>query len=189
MSDPSSNVRADARLKQLVLRDEQAEEDLWAFRHPDDPEGTPLTYSAIRVQIPLRYGFTISHASLLEFYRWLELKRQYDHAADTERQAMEEMAKNPDISEEDMKAAGRRIFRAAVMNKLDVKAFVAMEMVDVMKDRAQLARERLDFDKDKLSHASRSKIEAGLDALLAEIKGNPKAVELFNQLKLEVKKK
>ncbi len=195
MYDPTANVRADAKLKQLVLADEQAADDLWEFRNPE-PDGKVLPFSQIRAEIPLRWGFTISHDRLLEFYRWFALKRVYDQAAEVERQTMERLAQDPSVSEEEAKTISRKMFRAVVMAKQDIKGHIALEQLEVLKDQAAnardrtaLAKERLEFDKDKLSHASRSKIEAGLDALLAEIKGNPKAVELFNQLKLEVRKK
>lgn len=50
-----------------------------------------------------------------------------------------------------------------------------------------LKADKQDQDREKLNAASKSKIEEGLDALLAEIKGNKKAEAIFAQLKQEVK--
>jgi hypothetical protein len=50
-----------------------------------------------------------------------------------------------------------------------------------------LKADKQDQDREKLKAASKSKIEEGLEALFAEIKGNKKAEAIFAQLKQEVK--
>lgn len=51
-----------------------------------------------------------------------------------------------------------------------------------------LKRKDQEITERKLSAAAKDKIEVGLDALLAEIQGNPRALLLFNQLKEVVAK-
>jgi hypothetical protein len=48
---------------------------------------------------------------------------------------------------------------------------------------AILKAQRQQMDREKLTHSTKSKIEAGLDALFEEIKGNEKAEAIFAQLK------
>lgn len=50
-----------------------------------------------------------------------------------------------------------------------------------------LKADKQDQDREKLKAAAKSKIEEGLDALLAEIKGNKKAEAIFAQLQEVVK--
>jgi hypothetical protein len=160
MFDPSSNVRADARLKQLVLRDEQAADDLWEFRHPADADGKVIPYSEIRVQIPLRYGFTISHASLLEFYRWLELKRKYDHAAALAAQAREQRAQeNADLSDEDLDRYADRVFKSECLKEGNVKGYVSVRKVQLAEKAVENDSRRIRLLEDSAA-AAKAKIEA-----------------------------
>ncbi len=48
--------------------------------------------------------------------------------------------------------------------------------------KVQLKGRDQDIAREKLSAAAKTKIESGMDALFAEIKGNPKAEKLFQQL-------
>ena len=51
-----------------------------------------------------------------------------------------------------------------------------------------LKNRQLEFAREKLTVSIKSKIEAGLDALFEEIKGNPRAEKLFAELKEVVSK-
>jgi hypothetical protein len=73
------------------------------------------------------------------------------------------------------------VFTAETIENGNVKAYV--ELVKLQLQAAKQAIER-----EKITAAAKTKIEAGLDALLAEIQGNPKAMALFNQLKEAVAK-
>lgn len=52
---------------------------------------------------------------------------------------------------------------------------------------AILKAQRQQMDREKLTHSTKSKIEAGLDALFEEIKGNKAAEAVFAKLKESVK--
>jgi len=53
--------------------------------------------------------------------------------------------------------------------------------------RVQIAKDRLAHDKEKLSAALRTKLEAGLEALYQEIKDNPAALKHYEDLKATIK--
>jgi hypothetical protein len=55
--------------------------------------------------------------------------------------------------------------------------------------RLEQQRQRLEFDKQKFENEIREDIEKGLDALYAEVKGNPEALELFNRFRAVITKK
>ncbi len=62
-----------------------------------------------------------------------------------------------------------------------MKGYVALAKLGLAKTKQQI-------DRDKLSAATKTQIEKGLDALLSEIQGNPKALALFKQLQEVVSK-
>ena len=170
-------VRADAKLKNLQPEDLDL---LWEFRNPG-PGGKKLTFSKIRVEIPLRWGFSVSQSTLSDFYVWLRLKRQWNRAAATAEQARIEMAKDADFSDDQLDRFYERVLKAEATETGNAKNYVAL-------GKLQLTRLKQEIEREKLSAASKSKIEAGLDALYAEIKGNAKAEALFEKLQEVVAK-
>lgn len=173
--------RADALLQNLAEQDAEFEEVFWRFRNPDKG-GKKLTFETIRAQeVPLRCGFTVSLSTLHSFYRWLAQRRRFKEAEDFAAQARLEMAKDPDIPEEQLNKFYERVLKAESMKERNAKSYVALAKLD-------LARTKQELDRDKVSAASKTKIEAGLDALLEEIKGNPKALAAFKTIQEEVRK-
>lgn len=65
---------------------------------------------------------------------------------------------------------------ARVFEDLTVKELVALE-------RVRLAKESLEHEREKFKASLRTKMESGLEALFQEIKDNPKALAIFEQLK------
>ena len=59
--DAPKEIRADAKLKNLSKEDHDL---LWEFRNPEKG-GKRLKFSAIRVEIPLRFGFSVSPSTLV----------------------------------------------------------------------------------------------------------------------------
>jgi hypothetical protein len=170
-------IRSDAKLKNL---DAEALEDLWRFRNPEKG-GKKLKMEAILVEIPLRYGFTVSSGTLSEFYSWLRLKRRLDAAKERAEQARLELAKDPSLTPEDLQRVAQTVFTAESIEAKDIKGYVAIA-------KLRLQSEKHELERAKLASASKTKIEAGLEALFQEIKGNAKAVKLFNELKEVVAK-
>lgn len=170
--EPDKEIRADAKLKNLS---EEALEALWEFRNPE-PGGKKLKFAAIRVEIALRHGFTVSYSTLSEFYAWLRLKKRWEEAKAVAAQAREELAKDPTISDEELDKFAERVLKTETTVNRDVKGYVAIRKLG-------LAEKVAAFNQEKLTAASKSKIDAGLDALFAEIKGNKAAEAAFAKLK------
>ncbi len=175
--DEPREIREDAKLKNLP-----AEKllELWEFRNPE-PGGKKLKFAAIRAEIPLRYGVTVSGSTLSEFYAWLRVWKRWRDAKDFALQARTELAKDPLVSDEELDRFADRVMKTEVAVNKDVKGYVAIRKLG-------LAEKVVAFNQDKLTAASKSKVEAGLDALLAEIQGNPKALAAFQVIQQEVAK-
>lgn len=128
----ATDPRADAKLQNLP---EEALQDLWRFRHPEDG-GEKLTLEAICVEVPRLYGVTVSLSSLHSFYRWLEVKRRLDQRQDLANQLKLDLAKDPEVSEAQIRAAGQRLFMAEGILDKDSKVF--FDMVKIGQNEAKL---------------------------------------------------
>jgi len=114
--------RADAKLQNLP---EEALQDLWRFRHPEEG-GEKLTLEAICVEIPRLYGVSVSLSTLHGFYRWLEVKRRLDQREELVNQLKRDLAKDPEVSEAQIRTAGQRLFMAEGILEKDSKVFFDM---------------------------------------------------------------
>lgn len=171
--------RADAKLKNLP---EDAQEALWRLRHPSEGEDRkPLTLEELQCEVPLRYGFTVSLASLSEWHNWYALKQGINNAQARAEQLRAEMAQSGSFTAEQIERAGQVYFMSQAVGDGDPKTFFLMAKIGLQREQQSLERE-------KLSAATRSKIDAGLDALYEEIKGNPRAEKLFAELREVVSK-
>lgn len=185
-------ARADAKLKNMPR---EALEELWALRHPPDAETKALTLAAIAVMLPDAYGVSIGKSALAEFYQWLEVERRMWARERLIDQIKEVIAKDESLSPEQVRKAGQRLFMADGILERDVSKFATaagLEGDDYragQKDRELAAREEANrIARERLHAATRSKIDAGLDALFEEIKGNARAVGLFQEIKSLVRK-
>lgn len=149
MDDPDKprQVRKDAKLKNLVMRDAQAHEDLWRFRHPE-PGGTELGFDEILVEIPLRYGFSVSLSTLSTFYAWFELKVRMDAKADAADQLMKELAKSGKFSTEQIKEAGQRLFMTEGIVKEQPKVFFAAVEMQQNDERLNQGKQKIEISKE-----------------------------------------
>ena len=125
-------TRADAKLQNLP---EEALADLWRFRHPEQG-GEPMTLEAICVEIPKLYGFSVALSTLSGFYTWLTVKRRLDARASLADQLKLELARNPEVSEEQIRKAGQRLFMAEGILEKDAKVFA--EMVKIGQNETRL---------------------------------------------------
>jgi hypothetical protein len=171
-------ARADAKLKNLPR---EALDELWEMKNPGDEDTKAMTLLEICAVIPKRFKIEIGKSALGEFYQWLELQRRMDRAAERALQAKLELAKDPTIHSDDIDRIGQTIFAAEALEAGDVKAYVALA-------KLKLAASKQALEGQKLAAAAKEKIDVGLDALFAEIKGNPKAEKLFAELKSTVAK-
>ena len=132
--NPDKDPRADAKLQNLQPEELDV---MWRFRNPEKG-GERLTLEAIAVEVPLRFGFTISLSSLSQFYRWLKLKRRFAARTDTIEQIKLELAKDPNISAEQVEKAGQVLFMAEGIAEKDARVFA--NMVKIGQSRAKLAQ-------------------------------------------------
>jgi hypothetical protein len=115
--------REDAKLQNLP---EEELEVMWRFRHPE-PGGKKLKLTAIAaVQVPLRYGFSISLSSLSYFYKWLAVRRDFRESRDVVYQIKEELKRDPSMSLEAIERAGVIMLATGGIQRKDGKLFSAM---------------------------------------------------------------
>lgn len=153
-------------MKNLVLTNAQAHEDLWRFRHPEEG-GTPLGFDEILVEIPLRYGFPVSLSTLSIFYAWFELKVRMDAKTDAADQLMEELAKSKNFSTAQIKEAGQRLFMTEGIVKVQPKVFFAAvemqqndERLQQGKQKIEISKEVVELDRKKLALLERKAAQA-----------------------------
>jgi len=141
-----SDPRADAKLQNLP---EEALQDLWRFRHPEEG-GEKLTLEAIAAEVPRLYGFSVALSSLSNFYRWLEVKRRLDERSSLATQLKLDLAKDPEVSEAQIVAAGQRLFMAEGILEKDSKVF--FDMVKIGQNQTKLRQNdaKISLDKRRL---------------------------------------
>lgn len=184
--------RADAVLKNLPR---EALNELWELKYPADEETRAMTLLAICAYLPVRFKVSLGKTALGDFYQWLGLQRRMWARESMVDQVKELLAKDASLSVEQVKAAGQRLFMADGILEKDVRTFAMAADLEGADYRAKqkdaelaLRRESNEIAREKLTAATRSKIEAGLDALYGEIKGNVNAERIFAQLQEVVKK-
>ena len=128
----ATDPRADAKLQNLP---EEALQDLWRFRHPEE-DGQKMTYEAIAVEIPRLHGFSVALSTLHSFYRWLEVKRRLDERSSLATQLKLDLAKDPEVSEDQIRKAGQRLFMAEGILEKDSKVF--FDMVKIGQNETKL---------------------------------------------------
>jgi hypothetical protein len=136
--DPDKEIRADAKLKNLP---EQALEDLWRFRNPEE-DGEKLTLEAVAVQVQDTHGFSVSLSTLSEFFKWLRLKKRMQGARDRAEQARYALAKDPTMTPDDIAKVGQMVFTAETIEDGNVKAYVELQKL-----RLQAAKQEMELRK------------------------------------------
>ena len=154
----ATDPRADAKLQSLP---EEALQDLWRFRHPEEG-GEKLTLEAICVEVPRLYGVTVALSSLHAFYRWLEVKRRLDQRQDLANQLKLDLAKDPEVSEAQIRAAGQRLFMAEGILDKDSKVFFDMVKIGQAETKLRQADAKIGLAKQavKLDERRLAIIEA-----------------------------
>lgn len=153
--DAPKEPREDAKLQNLP---EEELEVLWRFRNPE-PGGKKLKMSAIAaVQVPLRYGFSISISSLSYFYKWLAVRRDFRQSRDVVYQIKEELKRDPEMSLEAIERAGVIMLATGGIQRKDGKLFSAMMKIgqqrvklDQNEVKLGLSKEMVEMDKRKLA--------------------------------------
>lgn len=155
MKEPEAHVNSPLQLR--AEQDATFAEEMWRFRHPEEG-GEKLTLEAILVECPLRYGITVgSLDTLSRFYKWLGLRRRFQAKNDAIRQLQEEMRRDPQFSEDQIKKVGRRLFLTESVVDKDGKLFsdmvkIGQEDVKIKQNDQKIAisKEVVEMDKRKL---------------------------------------
>lgn len=177
MKEPKK-PRADSKLKNLP---DHIQEGFWLLLNPSDADTKAYTLEDLGGHIHDEHNISVGLATLSEWRAWYSLKRRMEAAAERADQARLELAKDPDITPQDIERVAQTVFTAETLQAGDVEAYVKLAKLN-------LARNKQALDRDKLTQASKTKIENGLDALFEEIKGNKKAEALFAELREVVSK-
>ena len=164
MSD--REIRSDAVLKRLP---EQALEDLWRMRNPEEG-GEPMTLEAICVEIPKLYNVSCSMGALSNFYKWLRFKRRMDSGRRITDQVMDQMRDDPTMTLERMNAAAHYVFTHTTLDEADPKTYIALMKLKLEEDKVKLDSRRIELLERKASLADKAKDVSDDDELSDEEK-------------------
>ena len=175
------HTRPDAKLAHLPA---EIRDDLFAkLTEPQDdraavdfPHGRPWTLAEAQEWLAAKHGVTCVLTTISEFRSREATLRDLRRANDEVAELQQEWVTSGMMSAEDAMEAANLIFIHKATREGDVKGYKAV--CDIMLRNA--ARNR---DLAKMRAADKTKIEAGLEALFDEIKGNAKAEAIFAQLR------
>ena len=163
MNEPEAHPSSPLQLR--AEQDAQFAEEMWRFRHPEEG-GEKLTLEAIMAECPLRYAIPVgSLDTLSRFYRWLKLRREFQEKRDAINQIKAEMAKDPEISEEQIEKAGRVMFLTDSYVKKDAKVFGSM--MKIGQNKTALNQRQTQLDQRDREIAQREKLVAQSERRLA----------------------
>lgn len=138
--EPDKQPRADAKLKNLP---EDAQEALWEYLHPSDPEERRRTLAEAQSEVPLRHGFTVSLASLSEWRSWWALRRRMNAARERAEQTKIELLKDASLRPDDIEKVAQAIFTAESLEQGNAKTFVALAKLRLQGQKVDLDRRRI----------------------------------------------
>jgi len=115
--------RADSKLKNLPDSDQ---EGIWQLMHPADPETKAWTLDAVAVHIQEHYQFSVALSTLSEWHSWYALKQRMEMAAQRANQTSIELAKNSDLTPEDIDRVAQTVFTAETLQQGDVTGYVQL---------------------------------------------------------------
>lgn len=150
--------RADSKLKNLPEADQDA---LWQLMHPADAETQAWTLEAVGGHVFDTYQISVAPSTLSEWHSWYSLKRRMDAASERANQTAIELAKNSDLTPEDIERVAQTVFTAETLEAGNVKGYVALA-------KLRLASRALDHDARKLAIIEAKALR--LDALEAKAK-------------------
>jgi hypothetical protein len=132
--------RADSKLKNLP---EHLQEGFWLLLHPTDAEVRPYTLEDLGGEIYDKHALSVSVSTLSEWHSWYALRLRMESAAERANQTAIELAKNSDLTPEDIERVAQTVFTAETLQAGNVKGYVALA-------KLRLAARALDHDARKL---------------------------------------
>lgn len=191
MPEAEGKPRSDARLK-LLPEDQQ--ERIWRWLTEDKKsleETAVLCFDDLNVRT--------SRTAVGEFFKWYRLQlRMRDRESRVEQIVNDLQKAGANLSADQVQQYGAALFMSEAIESADGEGFVAAARLHLQSKElaakvegfkatyAQKERQ-LELDKEKFKASLRTKLEAGLAALMDEIKGSPRALEIFQKLQAEVK--
>jgi len=154
MENPDRQPRADAKLKNLP---DEAQEALWEYLHPSDPDERRRTLLEAQSEVPLRHGFTVSLGSLSEWRSWWAMRRRINAARERADQTRLELLKDATLRPEEIEQIAQTIFTAETLEAGNVKAFVALAQLRLKGQQLELDRAKLALLEKKAAQADQAK--------------------------------
>ena len=153
--------RADSKLKNLPEADQEA---LWLLMHPADAETKAWTLDAVAVHVQDTHRISVALSTLSEWHAWYALKRRMEMAAQRANQTSIELAKNSDLTPEDIERVAQTVFTAEALQHQDVGAYVQLA-------KLRLASRSLDHDARRLAvlEAKAAQVDQAKDVLQTKL--------------------
>lgn len=166
-------TRNDAKLKTLP---DALQEELWQRLRR-------TSYAKAIAWLQEQHGIKSSERALSEFYSWYPRSCTLRIAANTSDQLAATLAKMPELklTADNARRVAQVNFEIQAAQDRDPVLFASLR-------KGELEQSRLELEREKFEESKKADWEKGLDALQAEIKGNPEALKHFEAMKAALKK-
>ncbi len=132
--------RADSKLKNLP---EHIQEGFWLLLHPTDREVRAYTLEDLGGEIQETHQLSVGVSTVSEWHSWYALKRRMEAAAERANQTALALAKDSELTPEDIERVAQTVFTAEALQAGDVTGYVALA-------KLRLAARALEHDARKL---------------------------------------
>jgi hypothetical protein len=158
--DIPKDARPDAILHTKAERDEDFAEEMWRLRHPEK-DGQKLTLVEVMAHLQEKHCICIkSVSSVSGFYKWLAVRRDFQHSRNVVHQIKEEMRKDASMTPEAIERAGVVMLATRGIQLKDAKLFASMMKIGQ-------GRTKLDQNDKRLKQTDKSlEMEARRVAML-----------------------
>ncbi len=143
-----------------------------------------LTYAKAEARLLERFNVKTHHDTLSRYYTYHVNPWKYARA----RQHANDFAKlaSGKFDEATLKRARQLAFEALTDRDPNIAAARGLLKIVADASKQTLAERRLAFDTDKFRQSIKADAEKGLDALFAELEGDPEALALFDRMRNRV---
>ncbi len=143
-----------------------------------------LIYSKARARVLQEFGVSTTVSALSSFYSRFAAPWSYAQASGDAESFTALMS--PHLEPAALKRATQLAFSALTNRKPDIKAAKALFKIVGDSAKLNLAERKLSLDADKFRQLVKTEAEKGLDALQVELKNDPVALALFEQMRARV---
>ena len=171
-------TRSDSKLKTLP---EDVQEELWLLMYPDDVDTEPCSQAESRAHLAAEYDVGSSASSFSEWHAWYSLKRRMLSATERAEQARFELAKDSDLSPDDIQKVAQAVFSAEALSQGDVKAYVQLAKIQLKLKQLEHDARRIALLESKAKQLDEAKEKA------AELKAGGLSEETLELLEKQLK--